>query len=195
MKELSKLTEARIFFDNLLEEIKNTKVKAIFSSSSFICKHSRKQIYMQDKDVYVLFENEKCLVVSYFFIDELCAEYRSLTEQEKEQISQSIVEDYFNNTIDIYNSHTNKKHRTESISLEYDIIEKITISPVTEKYSKWLEDGIDYVLPTSETFCEIKFVMKNGNTFTIAPDDAETDGYSLLWSDEAEESYPVDFNY
>ncbi len=194
MKELSKLTEANVYFDNLLSEIKDTKVKAIFSFGSFICRHLRNKVYMQDEDIYIVFENEKCLVVSYFFIDELCVEYRSLTEQEKERISQSIIEDYFNNTIDIYNSHTNEKDRTESISLEYDIIERITITPVISEYSKWLENGINYVSPTSETFCEIKFIMKNGNTFTIAPDDAETDGYSLLWSDEADESYPVDFN-
>lgn len=195
MKKLSKLTEAKIYFDNILEKIKDTKVKAIFSFGSFISKHSGTQVYMQDENIYIMFENEKCLVVSYFFIDSLCVEYRSLTEQEKEQISQSIIEDYFNNTIDIYNSYTNKKDRTESILLEYDSIEKITITPVISEYSKWLEDEIDYVSPTSETFCEIKFIMKNGNTFTIAPDDAEADGYSLLWSDEAAESYPVDFNY
>lgn len=29
MKELSKLTEANVYFDNLLSEIKDTKVKAI----------------------------------------------------------------------------------------------------------------------------------------------------------------------
>lgn len=142
---------------------------------------------MQDENIYIMFENEKCLVVSYFFIDSLCVEYRSLTEQEKKQILLSIIEDYFNNTIDIYNSHT-KNDRTESISLEYDSIEKITITPVISEYSKWLEDGIDYVSPTSETFCEIKFKMKNGNSFTIAPDDAEADGYTLIWSKEAKET-------
>ena len=39
-----------------------------------------------------------------------------------------------------------------------------------------------------ETFDEIKFTMSNGKSFVICADDAEVDGYALVWSEDTDET-------
>ena len=74
----------------------------------------------------------------------------------------------------------------------YPFIDIDKVSPslrsVTNDYSKWLEDGIDFVASTDETFDEIKFTMSNGKSFIICADDAEVDGYTLFWSENTDEA-------
>ena len=64
----------------------------------------------------------------------------------------------------------------------------ISLRSVTSDYYKWLDKGLDLVSPTEETFDEIKFTMSSGKSFIICADDAEEDGYVLLWSEDTEET-------
>ena len=50
------------------------------------------------------------------------------------------------------------------------------------------DNDVDYVSPTKETFDEIKFTMSNGKSFVICADDAEVDGYALVWSEDTDET-------
>ncbi|MDE6598262.1 MAG: hypothetical protein K2K60_06455 [Clostridia bacterium] len=69
----------------------------------------------------------------------------------------------------------------------------VELKRVTENYSAWIDGGIvDGIKPTEETFSEIKFIMDNGKSFIMCADNPENDGYSLLWSKDADmEEYPV----
>jgi hypothetical protein len=96
--------------------------------------------------------------------------------------------DFFNTVNDIHDFRTNKIYRTETCNLEYSSIADVSLRSVTNDYSKWLEEGIDFVAPTDETFDEIKFTMNNGKSFVVCADDAEVDGYALVWSEDTKET-------
>lgn len=56
----------------------------------------------------------------------------------------------------------------------------------TDKQSDKDIHKIIYSLPNENTFEDITFTMKNGKTFSVRPCDAMDDGYTLVWSDDAE---------
>ena len=107
-----------------------------------------------------------------------------------------MIKDFFNCSVDIHRWDRNDNgesvvgaiDHTEIISLKYDAISAIDLRPVKGEYSKWIDGDIDYVPSSEETFDQIKFTMRNGNTFVICADDAEVDGYVMAWSTDAKES-------
>lgn len=194
MTDFSKKSETKKYFDSILNDLKQSKIKSIFSLSSPHFGHSRKtRTYSTDTEIYVLLENNYCLIIDYRFIDELEVQFRELTSEEKEQYCTrceqgSIDEDFFNTV-------TNSAHlpfvsidEKTAFNLDYGHIIDISLSPVKNEYSKWFKEGLDYAFPTEETFDEIKFTMSNGKSFVICADDAEVDGYTLFWSEDAIES-------
>jgi hypothetical protein len=77
----------------------------------------------------------------------------------------------------------------ETCNLEYGNIVDVSLKSVTYDYEKWIDDDIELVPPIEETFDEIKFIMNNGKSFVICPDEAIADGYALLWSEDADETF------
>ena len=150
--------------------------------------HRGYRTYSTDTEVYILLENEFCLVIDYRFIDALDIQFRKLTSLEEDAYCKLREKDFFNTVNDIHDFRTNKIYRTETCNLEYSSIVDVSLRSVTNDYSKWLEDGIDFVAPTDETFDEIKFTMSNGKSFIICADDAEVDGYTLFWSENTDEA-------
>ncbi len=186
MYDFSKASDVEKYFDEFLNQIKNNKVKAIFSLyPSFRYLPDNKRIYSDYSDVYLLLDNDMCLVISYLFIDSFEMQYRKLTKEEFEIYNKTIVKDYFNCNIDVYNSRTGQISEKSIISLEYDAINKVETNRITREYQKWLNGDIDFVKPTKETFDEIKFIMNNGKSFIICADEADVDGYCMTWSDDA----------
>ena len=189
MTDFSKKSETIKYFNSIMQDLQQSKIKAIFSIAPMSWNHHRGyRTYSTDTEVYILLENEFCLVIDYRFIDALDFQFRKLTSLEEDAYCKLREKDFFNTVNDIHDFRTNKIYRTETCNLEYSSIADVSLRSVTNDYSKWLEDGIDFVAPTDETFDEIKFTMSNGKSFIICADDAEVDGYTLFWSENTDEA-------
>ena len=85
---LSKKSEASIFLEEMLKKLKNVKIKSIFAlTSPFWNTHKGYRSYDSDTEVYILFENDMCMIIEYYFIDSLEIELRLMTSEEKEKYS------------------------------------------------------------------------------------------------------------
>ena len=189
MTDFSKKSETIKYFNSIMQDLQQSKIKAIFSIAPMSWNHHRGyRTYSTDTEVYILLENEFCLVIDYRFIDALDIQFRKLTSLEEDAYCKLREKDFFNTVNDIHDFRTNKIYRKETCNLEYSSIADVSLRSVTNDYSKWLEDGIDFVAPTDETFDEIKFTMSNGKSFIICADDAEVDGYTLFWSENTDEA-------
>ena len=189
MTDFYKKSETIKYFNSIMQDLQQSKIKAIFSIAPMSWNHHRGyRTYSTDTEVYILLENEFCLVIDYRFIDALDIQFRKLTSLEEDAYCKLREKDFFNTVNDIHDFRTNKIYRTETCNLEYSSIADVSLRSVTNDYSKWLEDGIDFVAPTDETFDEIKFTMSNGKSFIICADDAEVDGYTLFWSENTDEA-------
>ncbi len=188
MHYLPKKSEAQKYFDSIIDNLKTVKIKSVFSlcSASWSSNRGNFRTYDSDDSIFILFENDMCLIIYYRFIDCLEAEFRKLTVEELNRYNDLLIKDYFNGSQDIYDFKMNKITGTETIKLNYSYIERITIKSVTEEYEKRIGNGLDFVSPTPETFSEITFIMANKKSFTICAGDAMTDGYMLLWAEDAE---------
>ena len=187
--DFSKKSCVEEYFHILQNEISRIRIKSIFSMSSMSWNHHREyRTYDTDEEIYILFENEYCLVIDYRFIDELNIQYRKLNFQEQKEFDELYVKDWFNTTNEICDYCTGEAVRMETCKLEYGSIEGISLRPVTEEYDKWVDQDIDLVMPDEDTFDEIRFSMSNGKSFTICAGDAEIDGYTFVWSEDAEET-------
>lgn len=191
---LSRMSEAKVYFNSLIENRKGVKIKSVFSANPSFFNSDGVRIYRDEAEVYIIFEDDQCLIMDYRFIDALCVDFRSIDE-EKKLFNQQIIKDYFNSSIDIHTWVKNEDgetvvggvDRTETIALGYDTLVAIELRAVKEEYSKWIDGSLGFASPTEETFDQIKFVMSNGNTFTICAADAEEDGYALTWSEDAKQ--------
>ncbi len=189
MTDFSKKSQTIKFFNSIMGDLQQSKIKAIFSIAPMSWNHYRDyRTYSTDTEIYILLENNQCLVIYYRFIDALDVHFRKLTPQEKDKYCKLREKDFFNTINNLYDHRTNKIYQTQTCNLEYGSIEDVSLRSVTKAYSKWLDDGIDFVSPTEETFDEIKFTMSNGKSFVICADDAEVDGYTLFWSEDTDET-------
>ncbi len=189
MTDFTKKSQTIKYFNSIMGDLRQSKIKAIFSIAPMSWNHHRGyRTYSTDTEIYILLENEYCLIVNYRFIDALDLQFRKLTSLEKNKYYKLRENDFFNTVNDIHDYRTNRIYQTETCNLEYGSIADVSLRSVTNDYSKWLEDGIDFVSPTDETFDEIKFTMSNGKSFVICADDAEVDGYTLFWSEDTDET-------
>ena len=189
MTDFSKKSQTIKYFVSIIDDLRQSKIKAIFSIAPMSWNHHRGyRSYSTDTEIYILLENEYCLVIDYRFIDALDIQFRKLTSLEEDAYCKLRKKDFFNTVNDIHDYRTNRVYQTETCNLEYGSIVEVSLRSVTNDYSKWLEDGIDFVAPTDETFDEIKFTMSNGKSFVICADDAEVDGYTLFWSENTDET-------
>lgn len=184
MYDFSKASETEKYFENIINKLRYNKIFGVYSvvSTWFNYKHFT---YMQDEPLYIIFDNGQCLIIEYYDINKLKVEYREMTECERNIYEESDTKDLFNRTTKIYDGLTGKLVHIETSELSYERLERIELKRVTEEYSAWVGNGIEEgIKPTEETFNEIKFVMKNGKSFIVCADDAESDGYSLIWSED-----------
>ena len=175
-------TEVQKFFDCVLKIMNGVGISAVFSQD--ICfgrTEEDARFYDISDDVIILFENGMCLDLNYRFIDSFGAELREMTGEEKKLYDENQITDFFNNTV------FENTPDEETVSLEYDSLDRIDLKSVTKPYSKWIRNEIvDEIEPDENTFEDITFTMKNGKVFSVHPCDAMDDGYTLVWSDDAE---------
>ena len=189
MTDFSKKSEAEKYFNSIQDDLKKSNIKGIFSFDILSWTHPRDcRVYSTHTEIYILFENGYCLVIDYRYIDALDVQFRKLTSLERDKYFSLREKDFFHMVNDISDSRTGRIYQTETCNLEYGNIIDVSLRSVTKDYSKWLEDGIDFVSPTEETFDEVEFTMSNGKSFIICADDAEVDGYALLWSEDTDET-------
>ena len=189
MTDFSKQSETKEYFNSIMDDLKQAKIVSIFSLASLSWNNHRGyRTYSTDTEIYILLDNDYCLVIDYRFVDSLDVQFRKMTSLEMDVYSQIKEKDFFHTVNDICDFHSGRVYRTETCNLEYGRIVGISLRSVTKDYSKWLDNGINFVSPTEETFDEIKFTMSNGKSFVICADDAEVDGYTLLWSEDTDET-------
>ncbi len=189
--EFQKASDAKAYFDNVIREMSGIKIKYIFSNCASFNHYAGYRVYSDCSPITIVFENEQCLILDYPFIDALRMELRPISAEELARLQDPLTEDYFNCSVDIYNSAggvIGDIYETAIISLEYDTLVDVELRPVNKEYEKWIGRRIDYVLPTEETFSAITFIMGNGNTFTICAESATCDGYISAWSADAKET-------
>ena len=196
MVELSKASPAKNYFDDIVKQVSGVKIRSISSLSPSYHSHLGYRKYSDRNPVYIVFENGQCLIIDYLYVDALRVDFHPLTDKEKIDLENRFIKDCFNCSLDIHGwvKNDNGKHalgdivRTEIIVLEYDSISAIELRPVTKEYLKWIDGDIGYVSPSDETFDQIKFILSNGNTFVVCADDADANGYVMVWSTEAKET-------
>ncbi len=191
MYDLKKASEAKRFFADKIKEIGNSKIAAVTTICATWGYNSKGRFeYMADSEIFICFENGKCLVVTFLFIDELRAEYREMTEEEKKSFDSYSQKDLFNRVTHIHDAYTHVVKSIEKSSLEYGSLCEVIVKPFQEPvYSIWKNgDLIEDVPTTEETFNELEFVMNNGKKFCLRAEYAEDDGYCDFWSDDTIES-------
>lgn len=182
--DFSKATDVKKYFSWLLTELKGCKVKAVYCRYAFLSMGESKY-HSTDEPVYILFENGKCLVMDYYFVDRLDLSYREMTKMELEQRKNAPTLDYFNYESTIHDGNTYEPIRQEKVSLPYGKIVAVNLKPVMEEYEVWTERGIEIAQPTKDTFNDVEFMMDNGVSFVIRAGDAMDDGYTFFWADNA----------
>ena len=188
MYDFSKATDTEKYFEDIINKLGGSKITCVYCVATTWFKQ-RGFTYMQDEPLFIIFDNGKCLVIDYYDINKLKVEYREMTQDERQAYNESRMKDLFNRTTNIQDGHTGKIAHIQTSSLPYGSLKKVELKQVTEEYSAWIDGGIvDGIKPAEQTFNEIKFVMDNGKSFVVCADDAESDGYSLTWSDDAETS-------
>ena len=129
-------------------------------------------------------------MIDYRFIDALSISLRPLTEEEKSWYKDALIKDLFNDSTDIYTMQPDNRNilnHTQKIFLEYDSLKRIGLDYVTRAYSKWIGGTlVDEVMQKPTTFDRITFTMENGNSFVICPAAADNDGYTFVWSKDAQ---------
>ena len=189
MFDFSKKTDAEKYFSSIMEDLQKSKIRAVFSFDPMSWQHYRGyRTYITWSELYVLFDNEFCLVIDYRFIDALKIQYRKLTADEKKKYSDLLEKDFFNTVNDIHDWREKRVYRTETCNLEYGVIKDISLRPLTMEYSKWINGNIGFASPNEETFDEITFTMSNGKRIVIRADEAEADGDVLFWSPDTVET-------
>ena len=183
--------EVQKYFDEVIRLMNGVRISAVFSLCAGFSIRDGVRKYMEDTEIYILFENGKCLVIDYPFIDALSADLRSTSTEEYMQHGNSVIKDFFNDrTVAHVLTEDNQTipEKTCKISLEYDSLVGVDLEFVTEPYSKWIEGDLLFdVAPKATTFSQLLFKMANGKSFVICPADALMDGYTFVWSDDAKE--------
>lgn len=178
--DLTKKSVAQNYFDKIITELDNIPIIKVCSLDD----GGNDSGYSIDKPLYIIFKNQKALVIDYRFIDELSVEYRDLTEEEIYQFSSIYMRDFFNRTEEIYDYHTKSINRRNSLRFSYDAIDSISIDNVDSQYYIWKNNELITNEPTTETFDKITFNLKNGNKISICPEPSEMDGYLDVWAEE-----------
>lgn len=189
MLDLSKKSQAEAYFHSIMDDLQASTVKAVFALEPLSwSSHGGRRMYDVCSEVFVLLENGNCLVMDYRYIDSLDVQLRKMTAIEQDEYEKWQEKDYFNTVNDIYDLQENRVYQTETCHLEYGAIREVSLHTVTHEYEKWLDDGIDSVSPTEETFDEIRFTMSNGKSFVVCAGDAMSSGMTWLWSEDTMET-------
>ncbi len=190
MPNLTKKSQVENYFKDVIQKEMGIKIKTIFSidySNWNYCRGHR--VYMQDSELYIMFDDANCLIIHFLGIDKFNVEYRKLTKKEQINYKKNRVEDHFNREDALHRAvdDTIEKIESQFCFLDYGVLNDIEIFTVTHSYEKWINNKIQEFDPTSETFYRIKLLMDNGKSINIEAEPAIYDGYMDVWSEDTKE--------
>lgn len=91
MEYIKEKTNGLNHLNEIVEQQRNIKIREIFTlGSPCWFDRNKRRMYMQDTELYILFENDKCLVIDYMFVDAFGFEFRELTSEEKTYIARIV---------------------------------------------------------------------------------------------------------
>lgn len=197
-------TELEYIIGVLKEKISCLEIKRIFSFYPEIpAKIDNEIVYKALIDpLYILFNDDYCLIINFIYYSKIYIEYRKLTDEERNQFINTIYNeeiDYFNNysEVDGWDFDENR-HRIEGslrvrkivkLSGKYDAIDDIQVNGFNSEYSKWIYDGrwndIITIPAGGDYFNSIKIILKNGITISMNQLPLEIGGeYNLIIEDK-----------
>jgi len=167
-------TELEYIIGVLKEKISCLEIKRIFSFYPEIpAKIDNEIVYKALIDpLYILFNDDYCLIINFIYYSEIYIEYRKLTDEERNQFINTI----YNEEIDYFRG-------------KYDAIDDIQVNGFNSEYSKWIYDGrwndIITIPAGGDYFNSIKIILKNGITISMNPLPLEIGGeYNLIIEDK-----------
>lgn len=189
-------TEIEFIFNILKEKIKDSKIKRIFSADDRVPEKNNNEIIydMLEEPLYILFDNDYCLIINFIFYSLIHIEYRKISSEELKKHISSVNKneiDYFNGHHEVYgwDFDNNGKRIEESFRIkhiidttgEYDKILSFQVNGFHNEYNKWISNGDNSSLITipagGDYFNVVKITLKNGIKIKICPQPAENDGY------------------
>ena len=182
MEYLYNKKDADEYFNKLLNEIKSIKITNVFTLSNLsYVSEKEKTIYYTDTELYIMLENNKCIVISYLDTSLLGIEYRYLSMEELNQYNQIKDKDFFNMVREIYDSNTMQICSSDSIKFEYSSIIQVVVHGFSHEFETW-RDNKEVKLPSGgDYFNRIDFCLGNGNKICMCPKDVVFDGYLDFW--------------
>lgn len=195
-EDIQTKTELEFVLDVLKEKIGDSSIKRIYSLDDDIpIKENNKIEYTTLADpLYILFDNDYCLIIEFTNYSSIYLDYRKITPEEIKQgvgnISNKDI-DYLNNYHEIHgwDFDENRNRIEESFRMKeiieihgsYDKINDIQIDGFNDSYEKWISDGSSSSMITipagGDYFKSIKFILNNGIEISMCPQDAVMDGY------------------
>ncbi len=193
-------TELEFVLSCLIELIKDKNIKRIFSTGfSSPEKRGGEIVYeLQSEPLYILFEDNNCLIIDYYFYSVFYIEYRPLNDEELKMSidpSSGLKKDHFNSHHEIYGWDCDEEGRKidESFRVKKAVDIKGTYSPITgfkvegfhHGYEKWISNGktssIVDIPAGGDYFKDVTIILENGIEIDICPEDAWADGYYDLF--------------
>ena len=150
-----KYNDAKEYFEKLLPTLSKKKIKKICSFDLSYNTHSGKIMYSIDEPLYIIFEDNTCLMVEYYFVSELRVEYRNLTNEEIGEYEK--LDDMFNVKHEIHNPRTYELSHIDTIELEYGYINEIEIP---KNYLQFSNEYILYhfVMETNDVYITFEII-------------------------------------
>ncbi len=184
-------TEAEYIFESLKDKIIYHNVKRVFSMDALFPSKSGDEYTTGgcEHPLYILFDDDNCLIINFMFYSELYMEYRMITKEELGKINEKEI-DYLNFEINFHEwdyddsgKRLDGSHVKEIINMngKYDKLESVKVIGFNHEYWKWVNNGEGcgmVLIPAGgDYFDELIFTLKNGIEIHICPEDAEADGY------------------
>lgn len=165
-------TEIEFVLKCIYEKIWNKKIVKIFDlyGNTFNWKQKENSHVCTDDDVYIMFEDNTCIIINLVNRSAAWIKYKKLSKNEKEEFS--TINDMFT---------------FENNNFNYDSIHEFKVNSFSHEYEKWISNGNTSSMITipagGDYFDKITIVLKNNIKIFIQAEDAMSDGYCDIWVD------------
>lgn len=166
-KAIGTKTEMKFILDCIMKKIDGKRIIKIFEPYGLYLDSNKKYISTDEK-IYVIFDDNTCLIVDMKNIGSACISYVST------------------NDIDVENYHLiNDMFKTENEELEYGSIIKFEVNGFNHEFDKWISNGNTSSMirmpAGGDYFDKITMILDSGKKVCIKSEDAIMDGYCDIW--------------
>lgn len=163
-------TETEFVLKCIYEKIWNKKIIKVFDLYGDIFDWNKKDnsYVCTDDDVYIMFEDNTCLIIGLTDRSSAWIKYVILSKEELEKY----------NTI-------NDMFKFNNVDFEYDSIIGFEVNSFSNEFDKWISNGNTSNMITipagGDYFDKIKIILKNNTKICLQAEDAISDGYCDIW--------------